>query len=325
MVTIKDIAREANLSVGTVSRVLNNRGYISQETRNKVYHVMQALNYQPNEVARSLTKKRTNILGLLMPSIVHPYFSQMISRLEKAAAKYGYKVLLCNTHEKVDMEKDYIDMCISNRVAGIIICSSQIEDQKLAELDIPIVVIEKRRLGGIYSVDCDNYRGGTLATELLIRQGCKNLLHFGQISNVSMPADDRSQAFSDVAGKHGVAFKVLQSTQDEFNRLCYYEFIRKAFRDHPDVDGIFASSDLLAMQTLQICAELGKRVPEDVKVVGFDDTLIATLAAPQITTVHQPIKEMAEAAVQIVDQLNHGIMAPLHITLPVSLIERGSC
>ena len=143
MATIKDIATKTGLSVGTVSRVMNNRGYISEETRDKVTEAMKSLNYKPNELARSLTKKNTNMLGIIMPHIEHPYFSRLISRLERAASKYGYKILLCNTRENFEREKDYIDMCLSNRVSGIIICSSSVRELELATTGIPVVVMEK--------------------------------------------------------------------------------------------------------------------------------------------------------------------------------------
>ena len=181
MATIKDIAAKTGLAVGTVSRVMNNRGYISKETRDKVLEAMKSLNYKPNELARSLTKKNTNMLGIIMPHIEHPYFSRLISRLERAASRYGYKILLCNTRENFEREKDYIDMCLSNRVSGIIICSSSVRELELATSGIPVVVMEKWRVEGVFSVDCDNYQGGKLATEYLIQRQCKNLLYLGNI------------------------------------------------------------------------------------------------------------------------------------------------
>lgn len=325
MATIKDIATKTGLSVGTVSRVMNNRGYISEETRDKVTEAMKSLNYKPNELARSLTKKNTNMLGIIMPHIEHPYFSRLISRLERAASKYGYKILLCNTRENFEREKDYIDMCLSNRVSGIIICSSSVRELELATTGIPVVVMEKWRLEGVFSVDCDNYQGGKLATEHLIQCQCKNLLYLGNIINVSMPADDRSNAFWDTVKRYNVQANEVQCTQDNYNSMEYREFIQDALEKYPDTDGIFTSGDLIAAQALQVCAQLGKRVPKDIKIVGFDDSLIATQTCPQITTIRQPLKEMAEAAVRIIVQINRGEIAPLHITLPVSLIERGSC
>ena len=123
MATLKDVAKETGLTVSTVSRVLNNRGYISDETRQKVYEAMKKLNYRPNEVARSLSKQSSNTIGVIVPHIRHPYFAELISNLENEAYKRKHKVLLFNSQEKEEREKEYLEMCFSNRVAGIIFCS----------------------------------------------------------------------------------------------------------------------------------------------------------------------------------------------------------
>ena len=126
MVTLKDVAKEAGLTVGTVSRVLNNRGYISDDAREKVYSAMKKLNYRPNELARSLQGKGTNTIGLIVPHIRHPYFAEMISNIENQAYKKGYRILLCNSQSIEEKEKEYIDICTGNRVAGIILCSGTV-------------------------------------------------------------------------------------------------------------------------------------------------------------------------------------------------------
>ena len=123
MATLKDVAKETGLTVTTVSRVLNNRGYISEDTRQKVYDAMKKLNYHPNEVARSLSKKTSNTIGVIVPHIRHPYFSEMISHLEDAANDRGYKIILCNSQDKDAKTREYLEMCTSNRVAGIVLCS----------------------------------------------------------------------------------------------------------------------------------------------------------------------------------------------------------
>lgn len=126
MATLKDVAKEAGLTVGTVSRVLNNRGYISDDAREKVNGAMKKLNYHPNEVARSLQGKSTNTIGLIVPHIRHPYFAEMISNIENQAYKKGYRILLCNAQSIEEKEREYIDICTGNRVAGIILCSGTV-------------------------------------------------------------------------------------------------------------------------------------------------------------------------------------------------------
>ena len=160
MATLKDVAAGAGVTVTTVSRVLNNRGYISEETRDKVYAVMKELNYQPNEIARSLSKQKSNCIGVIVPHIEHPYFARLVSNIESAAANQKYKIMLCNSHAKFQKEIDYLEMFQSHRVAGIIICSSSIDIGKFVSLNIPVVSIERPVDLGISSVECDNYQGG---------------------------------------------------------------------------------------------------------------------------------------------------------------------
>ena len=143
MATIVDVAKLAGVTPTTVSRVINNRGYISEKTKSKVYEAMKELNYQPNEIARSLTKQKTNTIGIIVPHISHPYFAKLISNLENEAAKKNYKIMLYNSKEKVEKEKQYLDLCKSNRVSGIILCSGNVESNKINAGDTPIVLLEK--------------------------------------------------------------------------------------------------------------------------------------------------------------------------------------
>lgn len=325
MATLKDVANETGLTVSTVSRILNNRGYISEKSRARVYAAMKKLNYQPNEAARSLIKRRTNTIGVIVPHIIHPFFADLISHLENAAANAGYKILLCNSHQQPSREQEYINMCSGNRVAGIVICSAQINDLSFAGLDIPVVVIEKYHSDGVHCIHCDNYAGGTLATQLLIDCGCRHLLHLRDASVERMPADERAAAFFDVVQKRGIDAHEIQFRREIYETLEYVDAIADALRLYPETDGVFASSDLIAAQTLLSCHRLGKRVPEDIRVVGFDDASLAQITIPQITTVHQPIREMAEMAIQAILKKNEGVTVPTTTELPVHLVRRESC
>lgn len=324
MATIKDVAREAGLTVGTVSRVLNNRGYISEATRNRVHEVMKELNYQPNEVARSLSKSKTNTIGVIVPHIVHPYFAKLISNLEKAASDRGFKILLCNSREERERELEYLEMLKSNRVAGLVLCSATVKTESLESLDIPVITIERNVGTGTASVECDNYQGGVLAAKHLIACGCKYIINFSGVEKTEMPADSREVGFLDMCRQYGVDGVACKSQENQYYAMEYHEYIEKIITENPKTDGIFASSDLIAAQVLQVCAKLGLKVPEQVKVVGFDDVNIASLTTPPITTVHQPVREMAEMSVDLIVRSNKGEMIPTRTVLPVTLIKRGT-
>ena len=339
MATLKDVARETGLTVTTVSRVLNNRGYISEETREKVYEAMKKLNYRPNEVARSLSKKSTNTIGVIVPHIRHPYFSELISNVENEASKRGYKMILCNSQEKENKEREYLEMCTSNRVAGIVLCSAGVAVEEFQGSNIPLITIERYMENGTASVECDNRQGGKLAAEHLIACGCKNLLHISGVYETAMPADDRALGFIEVCEKAGVSHWEVATNTYQYNNLEYHDFLEEVLKENYDVDntaendencgksridGIFASSDLIAAQVLQVCSKLGIRVPEDIKLVGFDDVNISSLTTPRITTIHQPIKEIAELTLELLINAQDGKTVAKRSLLPVSLVKRES-
>ncbi|MDO5422983.1 MAG: LacI family DNA-binding transcriptional regulator [Eubacteriales bacterium] len=324
MATIKDVAAKAGVTATTVSRVLNNRGYISEATRAKVMEAMRQLNYQPNEVARSLSKQRTDTIGVIVPHIVHPYFAKLISSLEAACAKQKYKMLLCSTKGEPDKNQEFLELFAGSRVSGIILCSGKTDVKILARLAVPIVCIERDAAEGIATIHCDNYQGGVLATEHLIACGCRRLLHFGAVEGLGMPADQRGAGFRDVCQAHGIWHQERTSPFEAYRSMAYYEEIEKALREEPETDGIFASSDLIAAQVIQVCGELQKKIPTEIKLVGYDDTQIAQLTLPQITTIHQPTEEMAELAVHTILKNRDGSEEPEDRKLAVSLVKRGT-
>ena len=324
MATIVYVARLAGVTPTTVSRVINNRGYISEKTKKRVHEAMDELGYQPNEIARSLTKQKSNTIGVIVPHISHPYFAKLISNLENEAAKKDYKIILCNSKEKAEKEKQYLDMCKSNRVAGIIICSGNVESNKINTGGIPVVLLEKNFEEGKLGIQCDNYQGGKLATEHLIECGCKKILHLSGVIDEEMPADNREKAFIDVCSKNEIEYFIKKYDIDTYNQMNYYDYIKAALNEIEGVDGIFASSDLIAAQVIQVCNEIKIRIPEDIKLVGFDDVDISQLTTPRITTVHQPIKEMARLSIELIDAKYNNIEVNEKTILPIKLIIRES-
>ena len=324
MATIVDVARLAGVTPTTVSRVINNRGYISEKTKKRVHEAMDELGYQPNEIARSLTKQKSNTIGVIVPHISHPYFAKLISNLENEAAKKDYKIILCNSKEKAEKEKQYLDMCKSNRVAGIIICSGNVESNKINTGGIPVVLLEKNFEEGKLGIQCDNYQGGKLATEHLIECGFKKILHLSGVIDEEMPADNREKAFIDVCSKNEIEYFIKKYDIDTYNQMNYYDYIKAALNEIEGVDGIFASSDLIAAQVIQVCNEIKIRIPEDIKLVGFDDVDISQLTTPRITTVHQPIKEMARLSIELIDAKYNNIEVNEKTILPIKLIIRDS-
>ena len=323
MTTLKDVAREAGLTVSTVSRVLNNRGYISEDARRRVQDAVKKLNYHPNEAARLLQNKRSNTIGVIVPNIRHPYFSKMIHALESHAYERGYKILLCNSQNIEAREKEYLEVCSMNRVAGIILLSGTVAVEDLLGTDMPVVTLERYLDSGIASVECDNLGGGEMAAQCLIDNGCRHLAIIGTSRNQTpMPADMRSEGFRRICLDKGIPCEEAFTNHNDFKQLEYRDLIRRLLTEHPDIDGILTSGDVIAAQCLQVCAELGINVPGELKLISFDDTQLLQWLVPPVTAVRQPVQEMAQLAVSFLDDAVNGKVVPERTLLPVQLIMR---
>lgn len=324
MSTIKDVAAKAGVTTTTVSRVLNNRGYISNETRKKVFGAMEELNYRPNEMARFLSKQQTNYLGIILPSVEHPYFGKILHWFENYATLQGYKVMVCISEDSREKELEYIDMLHSNRVMGIVLCSRSGKPLDNFDASCPVITFERELCESIPSILCDNYQGGILATQCLIDAGCKHILSFAGTPELVLPANLRVEAFKKICADKGVDGRVLYTDEKAFREKDYESYILKAIQDNPKLDGIFATSDVIAAQIIRVCHKLGKRIPEDLCVVGFDDVYLSTMTYPAITTIHQPIEEMCQYAVEMIARKVNKEMVPSKVVLPVSLVRRES-
>ena len=322
MATLKDIARETGLQVETVSRVLNNRGYISEATRERVLEAVQRLHYRPNELARSLSMRHSNTLGLILPHIEHPYFAALLSAIEEVACERGQRLLIFSTKDKEPKAREYLETCLSNRVRGILMLSTALRADALRTLDVPLVTIECEQEGAAASVMCDNREGGLMAARHLIKRGCRHLAHLSGVRQRPMPANERSDGFVAACEEAGVTHAELITGEDAFNAMEYHDDIKRLLNENPDTDGIFAGSDLIAAQVLQVCASRGIDVPGQMRVVGFDNVPVAMLTTPQITTVAQPLWDMARCAVNcLLDGVKPGEERQV---LPVKLVQRGT-
>ena len=318
MPTIKDVALKAGVTVTTVSRVMNNRGYLSEKTKEKVRQAMQELDYHPSEVARSLAQKQTTLLGVIVPSLLHPYYSEVINALEYHASILGLKLLVCNAQRNAQKEAEYIDMLKANKVAGIILCT-QSRNAVSSLVNLPVVTLERSISPSVPAVLCDNEMGGRLAAEHLLSRGCKHLV----MINGGRSSEERVQGFTQKCKKASVSFHVVQASKRQFNQLDYADLINTLFTDNPAIDGVFASSDVIAAQVIQICHKRGLCVPTEVKVIGFDDVDLARLLSPALSTIHQPIEELCAQAIQTIVGWE-STERQSRIVLPVSLVQRSS-
>ncbi|MGB9810862.1 MAG: LacI family DNA-binding transcriptional regulator [Dictyoglomus turgidum] len=324
MASIRDVAKRAGVTVTTVSRVLNNRGYISEETRKKVYKAMEELNYQPNELARALYRKRSYFIGLIIPDVSHPFFGEVAKYIEYYAYLRGYKILLCNSYLDEKKEKEYINMLKRHQVDGIIMGSHTLDVEDYKKVNLPIVALDRFLSEDIPYVTSDNYRGAVMATNLLIEKGCRFLAHISGPLQLNTPANDRYYGFMHVVSQRSVKHVVVETRLNKFDINEYKDIVSQLFKKYPEIDGVFASSDLIAAVVIRVAEDFGKKVPESLRVVGFDDVNIASIMKPSITTVRQYKDKMAQKAIDLIINKIEGNNVEVSNVIPIDLIERES-
>jgi LacI family transcriptional regulator, sucrose operon repressor len=319
MASIKDVAKRAQVGPATVSRVLNNTGYVSVETRKRVEMAIKELNYRPNELARNLFKKKAGIIAVLVPNTVHPFFSSFVGAVEEELYKKGYKTMLCNTVADSNAEHEYLDMLKRYIVDGIITDVHNLAITEYGDIDKPIVALDRYLSKNIPIVSSDHKKGGQMAAEELIKKGCKKVLHFFEEETYDAPFHDRHKEFDRIMKEHGVEVLNVQLDLNRFDTNYYAKEVRKVFDMDFNFDGIFAG-DLPAIQCIKECLKRNKKVPEDVKIISYDGTYVTDLVVPELTSIVQPIQELARESVRIMTEMLNGNMDhPIHTVLPVSL------
>ncbi|WP_173917530.1 LacI family DNA-binding transcriptional regulator [Halobacillus sp. Marseille-Q1614] len=299
--TIYDVAKAAEVSIATVSKVINNTGKMRESTRLKVLKTMKELNYKPNVVATALTGKSTNTLGLLVPDISNPFFSEMARTIEDRAHEQGMSVIMCSTDENLEKEKKYLELLQRKQVDGFIVASSFKDKELLKELiqnKIPLVMLtEDDPALGVTTVSVDDYKGGFEAASYLLSSGHKDI---AIIAEKVQSSRMRIHGYRDAHDAAGVSYSedlILRTTASiENGKSCF-----ESLYDNGRVPtAIFACNDLIAIGVIRGAKEKGLYVPEDLSVIGFDDTILSTTTVPALTTVAQPIAEMGKKVVDVI-------------------------
>lgn len=319
MITIKEVAKYADVSVATVSRVINNKGYVQAETRQKVEEAIRLLNYRPNNVARSLFKKQSKMIGYIVPDITNPYFPQLVRAVEDVTVKAGYTTFLCNSDDDLQKEQMYLEKMLENHIDGVIIVSNNIEARHLENIHLPIVALDRVFHEKIPSVTIDNYDGARRAVMHLLENGCKKIAHL-KGPEIIENSNLRKKAYEDVMeenkfpiiiGAGNYQFKDAEMTMKSLLEL------------HPDIDGVFAGNDVMAVGVLKALNRMRIRVPEQIKLVGFDGIEWTETVSPEITTIAQPIYDMGKkAATMLMERINGQAVGEDHIVLETELKVR---
>ncbi|MFZ2673468.1 MAG: LacI family DNA-binding transcriptional regulator, partial [Trichococcus flocculiformis] len=301
----------------TVSRVLNSSGSVKESTRRKVEAAMKELNYIPNAYARGLKMNKTNTVALIIPTIWHPFFSEFAYYVESNLAKHKYKMLLCNSDVSSDKELEYIQMVQENKVDGIIgITYSDLDN--FVSSHLPFVTIDRHFKEETVCVTSDNFHAGQLAVEKLVEKGCHKLGYVGTHSRFPTETTKRRNGFEKQAKQSGIPYAIYDG-QDPVIELK--QEIRTFFEENPDVDGIFAHTDFIALDILEVLEEMKRNVPEEVQIIGCDGIKMESGRRQIVSTIRQPVDLMAKAAVEKIIQVIDGESVRTKITLPVHYVE----
>lgn len=319
MMTIKDVAKIAGVSVATVSRVINESGYVNIDTRKKVEAAIKEMNYTPNEVARSLYKRKSKLIGLLLPDITNPFFPQLARGIEDRMQEHGYRIIFGNSDENEEKELDYIQTFIQNNVIGMISSTNFPEKEIYSNLKIPVVFLD-RTSNDSPSVYADGRKGGRLAAQEIIARGSTKITVMQGPAHIK-PAQDRFQGAIEVLDETGITYHVIQTSS--FSHTEAEQWAVELFDKYIDTDGVIASNDIVATAVIHEAHRLGKRVPQDLQIIGFDDIPLSSLLSPSLSTIRQPAHDMGrEAAGLLIKLIEQDKVEDKIIQLPVSFVER---
>lgn len=325
--TLKDVAQQAGVSVSTVSRFLNHTLELPLATRDRIETAIQRLHYRPNRLARSLQSGRSHILGLVVPELTNPFFAAIADYAADQASLEGYSLLLCTTGNSAQREAGYVSLLGSGQLDGLVYLGGHRTNAALEEVtkgNLPVVVVDEEVEDiSAARLFVDNRRGGYLATEHLLHLGHRDIAHIGGHPGL-LTTVERQLGYQEALDERGVEADpsrvLLGEYTSAFGRSAALELLRSNSRP----TAIFAGSDILAVGVLQAARQVGLDVPGELSLVGFDDIPIAELLLPPLTTVRQPVEELAREALRLlVAQIETRRVAPPK-TLGVRLKVRSS-
>ncbi|MEK3991604.1 LacI family DNA-binding transcriptional regulator [Robertmurraya sp. FSL R5-0851] len=328
MVRIADVARMANVSTATVSRVISNAGTVKKETAEKVLEAIKKLNYQPNMLARQLRRSETKTILVVVPDITNTFFSAVLRGIESVAIENGYQVLLGDARNNVETETSYLTILGQKKADGLILLTARTDQKILEELsqDYPVVLACEYYEGTVLpTVSIDNVSSARKATEYLISLKHNRIGHISGPLNVVV-GRDRCKGFHQAMSKHGLLVDPSLVQEGEFSFESGFNLMMKFLSLEEPPTAIFAGNDEMAMGAIKAAKSKGFRVPEDLSVVGFDDIKFASIFEPALTTIAQPTFDMGQKAMHLLLRLiNNEELEKDQFILPDNLIVRESC
>ncbi|WP_236908368.1 LacI family DNA-binding transcriptional regulator [Clostridium sp. Cult3] len=329
--TIKDVAKLAGVSISTVSRVINNSKPVSPEVRRKVIDAIDELGYKPNQVARSLVTKKSNLIGVIVTDIGNSYIAQMIRGIEEVGRMYNYDILLSSSYGSPKTEMKFAELLRSKQVEGIILISETINKEVIAQIEgfnIPFVYLNKfYRILNLPSVSIDNYEAGTMMTRYLLELGHQNILYITSNEDQSGSVEEYKIKGYKNAMRESGKDELILSTEDCTIEDGYNvgDTLRRLM-EQKGVTATFCCQDEIAIGLINYCYDNNIKVPEDISICGYGDTKIASVYRPGLTTIKEPYYDIGAVAIRrIIKELEGEKIEENNTLLPIQMIERESC
>jgi len=305
--TIKDIAKKLGVSYSSVSRALNGKKGVSEKTRREIQRLANEMDYQPNDLARGLVNKVSKTIGVIIPEITNPFFSEIVKGIIEASTKETYDIFLCVSNWDADREASYLSALKKKQVDGFIIKPARDQDVSIYEkIKMPHVILESwEKMNNSCSISLNNEKGGYMAADHLIKSGYKNI-GFLAGNEESLSSKQRKEGWQKALREAGMTENENNCKYTTFSIEGGYEATKKLIEDDDTIDGIFAANDVIALGALQYLSENDISVPERIGVIGFDNISYSKLPQIMLTTVNQPVYEMGTIAFESVVEMLQG-------------------
>lgn len=322
MAGIRDVAKRANVAASTVSRALNNSGYVSQSAREKIKKAIEELDYVPDSWLRNLYQQKSAVVGVIINSLEYPYFTTVTRFIENKLAEKGYSMMLCATQNSKVRERIFFDMLKRGQIDGIIAEYLLLNDKEYQNIQKPVVTLD-RHLSDIPLVCSDHHTGGKLAAKHLIEKGCKKVLFIEDNSSYlsSTPSYKSCLAFKETlyqAGINPISYQVDWKNEE---KDYFHAFAKKILNTHPDIDAIFAA-DIPAIALFNEALRKNIAIPEQLKIIAYDGSPWLNQTINKLTCIEQPFEQLAEKSVEVITSLIEGKDVTDQITvIPIQFIQ----
>jgi len=328
---IKDVAKKAGVSVTTVSRVLNGEKYVKDDLKARVKQAIDELGYAPSHIARSLVRKKTNLIGVIVPDLTSSFYSTILSSIEETASINDYNLLVCNIIEDTDKELKYLNVFKEMRVDGIIIMHEKLSDEIrsfINKLDIPVIFSSVRPIDQKFvSVIIDDYEAAYDATRYLIELGHERIAFIGGDMRDVTSGQNRYVGYRNALTDQRVKIVYDYIRFGDYKTQSGYHLMKELLACEPRPTSVFAVSDDMAVGAINCIHDQGLKVPDDISVIGFDGSQLTELVRPRLSSMEQPIQEMGKITVNtLIELISEQADAPREdLILKHKLIVRDSC